>query len=146
MGSSVSASGFACFAGSALGSVSIPKHRVALPPGGAERSVVGRSVSTFPEFWCAPQAKALDDTDAVAATSVPRQIVDFPPDQRVQTGTRTHTHTKQRATMPQHDAHLPKPCALVPGGASASRFGISLKSESMPRQIVDLPPVQRLRL
>ena len=58
--------------------VYIPKQRVDLPPGGAESIVVGRSVRTFPEFWCAPHAKALDDTGA-AAVSILKQMVDLPP-------------------------------------------------------------------
>ena len=34
-----------------------------VPPGGAWRRVVGRSVMTLPQFWSEPLAKALDDCD-----------------------------------------------------------------------------------
>ena len=50
------------------------------PPGGACSTVVGRSVSTLPQFWWLPQAKALEDTGATSLPrSRPKQMLDFPP-------------------------------------------------------------------
>mmetsp|Transcript_45818 Transcript_45818/g.85519 ORF Transcript_45818/g.85519 Transcript_45818/m.85519 type:complete len:306 (-) Transcript_45818:79-996(-) len=111
--------------------VSIPRQMVLLPPGGACRPVLGRSVRTFPEFWCVPQAKALEE----GAAAIPRLIVDFPPG---------GASTVSRFLASVHES-MPKQIVDFPPGGARAAFGrasanTALSLSESPKQIVDAPP------